>query len=116
MLRRRTLLLLPLLLVSALALTACPSRTEIRKINSDPDRYFNKEVGVAGTVTDSYGVPFVGGAYRIDDGTGKIWVVSERGVPSKGARVGVKGRVLNGLTFGGRSFGTAVQESDRRVK
>jgi hypothetical protein len=116
MLNRRTLFLSSLLLASVLVLTACPSRTEIGKINSDPDRYFNKEVGVAGTVTDSYGVPFVGGAYRIDDGTGKIWVVSERGVPSKGSRVGVKGRVLSGLTFGGRTFGTAVQESDRRIR
>jgi len=114
--KSRQLLLLSLLLSGALALTACPSRTEIGKINADPDRYFNKEVGVGGTVTDSYGVPFVGGAYRLDDGTGKIWVVSERSVPSKGSRVGVKGRVLSGLTFGGRTFGTAVQESDRRVK
>jgi hypothetical protein len=112
----RKVSLLSLLLLSALALTACPNRTEIRKINADPDRYFNKEVGIAGTVTDSYGVPFVGGAYRLDDGTGKIWVVSERSVPSKGSRVGVKGRVLSGLTFGGRTLGTAVQESDRRVR
>lgn len=114
---RRRLFLFPLLLIAALGLTACPDRTEIGKINSDPDRYFDKEVGVVGTVTDSYGVPFVGGAYELDDGTGKIWVVTERqGVPSKGARVGVKGRVFNGPALRGRTFGTAVRESERRSR
>jgi hypothetical protein len=114
---RRTLFLLPFLLVAAFGLTACPSRTNIGKINADPDKYMDKEVGVAGTVTDSYGVPFVGGAYELDDGTGKIWVVaSQRGVPSRGARVGVKGRVFSGPALRGRTFGTAIQEEDRRSK
>lgn len=113
---RRKLFLLPALLLFVVGLAGCPSRTNIGKINSDPDRYMNKEVGVAGTVTDSYGVPFVGGAYELDDGTGKIWVVSERGVPSKGARVGVKGRVFTGPALRGRVFGTALRESDRRSR
>lgn len=113
----RSLFLFTLLLVLVAGLTACPNRTEIGKINADPDRYFDKEVGVAGTVTDSYGVPFVGGAYELDDGTGKIWVVTERGgVPSKGARIGVKGRVFSGPALRGRTFGTAIRESDRRSR
>lgn len=113
----RTKVLLPLLLVAAaLCLTACPSKTNIAKINADPDRYMNKEVGVTGRVTDSYGVPFVGGAYEIDDGTGRIWILSERSAPAKGSQVGVKGRVVVGPVFKGRTFGTALQESDRRVK
>ena len=61
-------------------------------------------------------VPFVGGAYEIDDGTGRIWVITQRGVPSRGARVGVKGRVYSGPAYGGRVFGTALKEEDRRVK
>jgi hypothetical protein len=113
---RRTLFLLPLLLVAMLGLTACPSQTNIGKINADPNRYLDKDVTIIGRVTDSYGVPFVGGAYEIDDGTGKIWVVTQRGVPSRGARVGVKGRVYSGATFRGRNFGTALKEEDRRVK
>ena len=114
---RRTKILLPLLLVVvAIGLTACPSRVTIKQINADPDRYLNKEVGVIGKVTDSYGVPLVGGAYEIDDGTGRLWVLSEKGAPSKGSEVGVKGRVVVGPVFKGRTFGTAIQESDRRVK
>lgn len=115
MVSRRSFMALALL-AGALTFAACPSRTNIGKINADPQRYFDKEVGVGGTVVDSYGVPFVGGAYEIDDGTGKIWVLTERGTPSKGARVGVKGRVVNGPTFKGRNFGVAMRETDRRSR
>jgi hypothetical protein len=104
---------LVVLIVGTLSLTACPSQTNIAKINADPDRYRGKEVGIAGRVTDSYGA-LGAGAYEIDDGTGKIWVATRRGVPSKGSRVGAKGYVHNGFSFGGRSFGTVMEETDRR--
>ena len=116
MLSRRKLFTLPVLLASLLALTACPSQTSISKLKADPDRYMDKEVGIVGRVTDSYGVPFVGGAYELDDGTGRIWVVTERTVPSRGAKVGAKGRVFSGPALRGRTFGVALRESDRRVK
>jgi hypothetical protein len=111
----RKLALVGFLLAATLALTACPSQTTISRINADPGRYRNKEVGVVGTVTDSYGV-LGQGAYEIDDGTGRLWVVTRRGVPSKGSRVGAKGRVYTGFNFGGRSFGTVLEETDRSVK
>jgi len=106
---------LVVLLAGALLFTACPSQTNIRKINADPDRYRGKEVAIAGTVTDSYGVAGAG-AYEIDDGTGKIWVATRRGVPSRGSRVGAKGYVHNGFSFAGRSYGTVMEETDRRTR
>ena len=33
------------------------------------------------------------GAYKLDDGTGTIWVISSHGVPRRGARVNVHGRI-----------------------
>ncbi|MCA1593300.1 MAG: hypothetical protein LC754_11765 [Acidobacteria bacterium] len=111
----RRISLIVILLASVLSLTACPSRTTINKINGDPGRYHNKEVGIAGTVTESYGA-LGQGAYELDDGTGRMWVITDRGVPSKGARVGAKGRVYNGFTFGGRNFGTVLRESGRRAQ
>ena len=106
---------LPVILAAAFLLTACPNRQTISKINADPGRYMNKDVAIAGTVTDSYGVLGTG-AYELDDGTGRMWVVSRRGVPSRGSKVGAKGRVHSGFSFGGRSFGTVLEESDRRIK
>lgn len=102
------------LLVGTLLLTACPSQTSISKINADPGRYRGKEVGIVGRVTDSYGV-LGNGAYEIDDGTGKIWVATRRGIPSRGSRIGAKGYVHNGFSFGGRSYGTVIEETDRRT-
>lgn len=104
-----------LILSATLLLTACPSETTISKINADPGRYKNKEVAVVGRVTDSYGVAGTG-AYELDDGTGRIWVATTRGVPSKGSRVGVKGHVHSGLNVGGRSFGTVLEETGRKAE
>jgi hypothetical protein len=104
-----------LLLAAVFLLSACPSQTTISKINADPARYRNKEVAIVGTVRDSYGA-LGQGAYELDDGTGRIWVVTRRGVPSRGARVGAKGHVYNGFNFGGRNFGTVLEETDRRWK
>jgi len=104
-----------LILAAVFLLTACPSQTTISSINADPGRYRGKEVGIVGNVTDSYGV-LGNGAYEIDDGTGRIWVATQRGVPSRGSRVGVKGRVLNGFQWGGRSFGTVLEETGRTSK
>ena len=101
-----------LLAAGALVLAAC-SETTMSKINADPGRYKNKEVGVVGRVTDSYGIMGTG-AYELDDGTGRIWVATTRGVPSKGARVGVKGHVRSSFALGGRSFGTVLEESGRK--
>ena len=103
-----------LLAAGALVLSAC-SETTISKINADPGRYKNKEVGVVGRVTDSYGIMGTG-AYELDDGTGRIWVATTRGVPSKGSRVGVKGHVHTSFALGGRSFGTVLEETGRKAE
>ncbi len=104
-----------LLLAAVFLLSACPSQTTISKINADPARYRNKEVSIAGTVRDSYGA-LGQGAYELDDGTGRLWVVTKRGVPSRGARVGARGHVYTGFNFGGRNYGTVLEETDRRSK
>ena len=113
---RRTSLALVLVLAAAVLSAAC-EKTNIGKILDNPDRYYDKEVGVVGTVEDSYSVPFVGGAYKLDDGTGELWIVTKRGsTPRRGAKIGAKGRVYNGITFGGRNFGTVIEESGRKTK
>jgi hypothetical protein len=102
------------LVIPALALlTGCGS-IKIARINADPSRYANRTVSVTGQVTNS-GVLGTGG-YQIDDGTGKIYVLSRTGVPSRGAEVRVTGRVTPGATVLGRTIGVAIQEESHRVK
>jgi hypothetical protein len=98
----------------ALAFVAC-ERTTIGDITADPGRFRDKEVNVAGQVTQSIGV-LGKGIYQINDGTGNIWVWSDNsGVPSKGAYVGVKGRITPTVTFLGVNYATVMRESARRA-
>ena len=106
---------LSVMFTGVLALTGCPSQTTISKINQNPARYHDKEVGLVGRVTDSYGALGTG-IYELDDGTGKIWVMTTKGVPSRGARVGVFGRVQTGVSFGGRTYGTVLEEEHRQTR
>jgi len=101
------------LLAAALWLSGCGS-VKIGRILDEPDRYQNRMVRVDGVVDSSFGA-VVTGVYRVEDNTGKILVVSNSGVPRKGARVSVKGRVMNGVTVGPRSFGTTIREENHRV-
>ena len=106
---------LSVILAGLVALTACPSKTTIARINQNPSKYNDQQVGLIGTVTDSYGV-LGNGIYELDDGTGRIWVMTTRGVPNKGTRVGASGRVHTGVNFGGRTYGMVLQEEQRRTK
>ena len=107
-------LIFSLLLVCALA-PAALAKTSINKINADPGRYYNKKVTIEGTVTDSYGV-LGQGAYELDDGTGRIWVIAERAVPARGARVEAKGHVITGFVYRGRNLAAALRETGRKAK
>ena len=114
-------ILLSLVLMFGLFLTACPKRTSIADIESNPSKFYDKEVAVAGTVQTSYGVsiPLInesGGIYKIDDGTGSIWVMTRKSVPSKGAQLGVKGKIQNGVNYNGKNYGLVLMEDGRKFK
>lgn len=108
--RHSRITLVVLGLTCAFLLTACPKRTSIADLKRNPSRYEEREVAVAGRVVDAFGL-LGRGVYEVDDGTGRLWVVTERG-----ARVGAKGRLLNGFNFAGRNFGTVLREEDRRQR
>lgn len=119
---RTKLFFLTLIAAVGLLATACPTRTSIGNIESDPGRFYDKDVAVAGTVQNSYGVsiPIIkngqGGIYKIGDGTGSIWVLTQKSVPSKGAELGVKGKIQNGVNYNGKNYGLVLVEDDRRFK
>ena len=73
--------------------------TSIRKITADPSRYRTEEVKVSGEVLDSYSIGSRG-IYHIDDGSGRLWVYSDNGVPRKGAQVSVWGTVREAINLG----------------
>ncbi len=106
--------LLAAILAATILMVACPQQHSVAELTRDPGRYADKEVAVKGTVVSSWGAMGTG-MYEVDDGTGRIWVLSQNyGVPSKGARVGVAGRVVPTFSFGGRNFATVLRETQRR--
>ena len=120
---RRTLSLRrPALFVVVLASAACASIT-INKVLADPSRFRDRDVTVSGEVADSFSVTSRG-AYRIKDGSGELWVVSDKGVPRTGAQVKVTGKIREGYNLGplgdalpaGLGTGLVLVESSHRAK
>ena len=107
------------ILLLGLVVVGC-TQTTIGDINSDPGSFKNKDITVVGEVIQSVGAsvgPFSRGVYEISDGTGNLWVYSDnRGVPTRGAHIGVKGRIAQSVTILGRNYGTVLQERDRRIE
>jgi hypothetical protein len=105
--------------VVALALVAtvagCSLRTTVADLKYNPGRYHDRTVSIDGVVTSSWSVPLVPFRfYKVDDGTGEVTVISQRGrgTVSKGARVRVKGKVGDVANFGGQAIGLHLQERD----
>jgi hypothetical protein len=102
---RHHLVGLAVILASSILSSACAATT-INQILADPSRYRNRDVRVSGSVVDSYSFANRG-VYKISDESGQLWVMSDRGVPRKGARVVVKGTIRDGFSLG--SFGDRVK-------
>ena len=89
-------------LLLAVWLSACgwfaPSTT-INGILADPGRFSGDDVWLNGRVVQSASI-LGRGAFQLDDGTGTVWVISDRGVPRKDARVRVRGTVHDGFDLG----------------
>jgi hypothetical protein len=102
--------------VSGCALTA--RHATVQELKYNPGRYQDRTVSIDGVVTSAFGMPLVPfKMYKVDDGTGEVTVLSRSGrVPTRGAHVKVKGRVGDVATFGGKSVGLHIQETDLDFK
>lgn len=117
--RKYQLLLMAALLVITVLVVGCSSRTKISQILDNPDQYINKDVTIAGTVGKTYSVNLIlaeAGAYQLDDGSGKIWVVTHTTVPKEGSQVGLKGTVSDKIDLLGLAVAVVVKEKERRTK
>ena len=113
----------PLLLLPALAaflLAGCNEHTDkLSDIDNNPSAYVNKDVTVAGEVTQVYELP-LGianvAAYRLSDGTGQTWVISRAGAPLKGDKVGLKGTVRPEGRIGSEVLTNIIEEKQRKIE
>ena len=93
----RRVLALGILLAGVAGAAACAQ--SIQKVTADPSRYRDREVTISGRVVNSYSIAGRG-AYQVEDSTGRLWVVSDRGVPREGASVKTKGTIREGFNLG----------------
>jgi len=93
-----------------------PNISDLRR---NPGRYQNHTVYIDGVVTSSWGGAFVPFSfYRVDDGTGEVTVLSRGGtrLPTRGARVQVKGKVDEVAVLGGNALGLHMREEGLKVR
>src|ERR1051325_7536428 len=110
-----------LALMSGTATIALAGDKAIADLESNPSKYTDKTVKISGVVRDSDGVniPILGirgGCYKLDDGTGSLWVCSDRGAPTKGVQLKVKGVLQSGATINGKNYGLVLVEKDRKFR
>ena len=75
-------------------------------------------MSIDGVVTTSWGLPLVPFRfYKVDDGTGEVTVLSQQTrMPTRGARVRVKGKVNEVAVLGGQALGLHLTEEGLYVK
>src|SRR6266516_416075 len=84
--------------------------TSIKTLLDDPSRFDKQTVRIVGDVTRSLGILGYG-AYEVDDGTGKIPVVTQdNGAPRTGARVGIEGEFRSAYTLGSTTAAAIVEK------
>lgn len=101
-----------------LAVMAAPgckkTRIPIHDLLADSAKYEGKSVEAVGEVKNAAGA-FGHVVYQVDDGTGTITVVTERGgAPVTGARIGVRGTFHSSFPIGTDTV-AVIQESERRT-
>src|SRR4051812_29961517 len=86
-------------LAAALLIAACAFDPPIERIMNDPRGYVDRTVTIEGRVTDYFSLLVVK-YYTVDDGTGRIAVLTDRTLPAVGQKVKVKGKVTEVFALG----------------
>lgn len=100
------------LVLAAIMIAGCQgTTTPIKTLLDDPSQYDGKTVRIMGTVEQ--GVGLLGyGTYKVNDGTGTLWVVSKAGgAPRSGAKTGVEGEFRSAFTLGDQTAAVLMEKS-----
>jgi len=98
-----------LTIATLLVIPGCKGTTPIKSLLDDPALNNGKQVQIAGVVTKSPAMP-ESDAYEVDDGTGKVFVLSKKhGTPPEGTKVVVKGVFYAAISSKTQTFAAIVE-------
>ena len=102
------------LIALILLISFCASVVRIGHIKKRPRNYHDKQITLSGYVDNVITLPVLGiGVYKLNDGTGKIWIKPAGDAPYKGDRVKVTGVIKVGFTISGKTFGLILIEENK---
>ena len=97
-----------------LILASSCANPKILNIKNNIEEFKNQDVTLNGEVIETLAIPVVRtGAYQLDDGSGRSWVLSTKNVPERGNQVIVTGTITVGVELGGKRFGVMVKETNK---
>ncbi len=99
--------------VALMAACAALLTTRIADIQKAPGKYEGQTVAISGTVAASHNLLVVK-YYEVDDGTGRIPVVTDSALPKEGDHVRVKGTVNQAFAIGSARRVVIVEEPPSR--
>lgn len=99
--------------VVALLLGSCVRDATVADIQRSPDSYYGSVVHIEGVASNAS--PAIEGfaVYELDDGTGRVWVVTRTTPPTGSTKVSVTGRVNKPVALGELTLETHVVEEKR---
>jgi hypothetical protein len=107
----RAVLRVTLGLLATIPLLACDRQAKVRDLLERPAEFEGRTVTISGTVLESTNLVLLR-FYRVDDGTGRIAVITKRAVPLKGAPVTARGVVRQAFAIGDDRL-TVLVEAER---
>jgi hypothetical protein len=97
-------------------LEGCSGVSTVRDVQTHPRRnWFNSTVYLRGQVSDR--APMLDAqVYQLEDGTGKVWVLTDKVTPKKGDSVYIKGKVIyEKILMEGEDFSEAYIEEQEQL-
>ena len=86
----------------------------VEEILSSPMKFDGKIVTLEGKATPGLAFQFIEEQpYLLDDGTGKIWVITTEEMPAENSYVRVTGKVVVPYQIKGRHYEVAILEEER---
>ena len=108
---KRNKIYFTILVLILIRFSACGEKLLIRQVLDNSEQFRNQQITLSGKVVETISIPLVNkGFFKMNDGTGEIWVRPVGNVPNKDEKVLITGTLKIGLTIADKNFGLILIE------